>query len=82
MQKQIDQMAQILQQNNLGDRIPKGAKKKNLEDQNPKKGNSSHALISINASHDAWIVDSGASHHMTTKKKFILHWMHAKVILF
>jgi hypothetical protein len=28
MQKQIDLMSQILQQNNLGDRIPEGAKKK------------------------------------------------------
>jgi hypothetical protein len=40
-------MTQILQKNNLGDRIPEGAKKKKPEDQNPKKGNSSHALISI-----------------------------------
>jgi hypothetical protein len=29
MQKQIDQMAQILHKNNLGDRIPKGAKTNN-----------------------------------------------------
>jgi hypothetical protein len=69
MQKQIDQMAQILQQNNPGDRIPKGAKKKKLEDLNPKKGNSSHALISIDFSPDAWIVDSGASDHMASKKE-------------
>jgi hypothetical protein len=62
-------MAQILQQNNLGDRIPEGAKKKKPEDQNPKKGNSSHALISINSSLDAWIVDSGASHHMEATKE-------------
>jgi hypothetical protein len=62
-------MAQIIQQNNLGDRIPKGAKKKKLEDQNPKKDNSSHALIAINSSPDAWIIDSGASHHMETKKE-------------
>jgi hypothetical protein len=53
-------MAQIIQQNNLGYCIPKGAKKKKPEDQNPKKGNSSHALISINSSHDDWIVDSGS----------------------
>jgi hypothetical protein len=52
MQKNIDQMAQILKQNNLGYRIPKGSKKKKPEDQNPKKGNSSHALISINSSLD------------------------------
>jgi hypothetical protein len=62
-------MTQILQQNNLGDRIPEGAKKKKPEDQNPKKGNSSHALIAINSSLDAWIVDSGASHHMDATKE-------------
>jgi hypothetical protein len=64
MQKQIDQMAQILQQNNLGDRILEDAKKKKPEDHNLKKHNSSHAFIAINSSLDAWIVDSGASHHM------------------
>jgi hypothetical protein len=64
MQKQIDLMSQILQQNNLGDHIPEGAKKKKPEDPNSKKGNSSHALISINSSPDAWIIDSGASHNM------------------
>ena len=58
-------MSQILQQNNLGDRIPEGAKKKKKpEDLISKKGNSSHALIAINSSLDAWIVDSGESHHM------------------
>jgi hypothetical protein len=57
--KKIDLITQILQQKNLGDRIPEGAKKK-LEDQNPKKGNSSHALIAINSSPDAWIIDFGA----------------------
>ena len=57
-------MSQILQQNNLGDRIPEGAKKKNPEDLNSKKDNSSHALIAINSSPDAWIVDSRESHHM------------------
>jgi hypothetical protein len=61
-------MYQILQQKNLGDRIPEGAKKKKLEDLNSKKGNSSHALIAINSSPDAWIVDSGASHHMATSE--------------
>jgi hypothetical protein len=66
MKKQIDLMSQILQQNNIGDRIPEGEKKKNPEDPNSKKGNSSHALISINSSSDAWIVDSGALHHMAT----------------
>jgi hypothetical protein len=60
MHKHIDQMAQIIQQNNLGYHILEGAKKKNLEDQNPKKGNSSHAFISIKYSPDAWIIDSSA----------------------
>jgi hypothetical protein len=64
MQKKIDLMSQILQQNNLGDRIPEGAKKKKPEDSNSKEGNSSHALIAINSSPDTWIVDSGTSHHM------------------
>jgi hypothetical protein len=53
MQKQIDLMSQILQQNNLGDRIPEDAKMKKPEDLNSKKGNSSHALIAINSSLDA-----------------------------
>jgi hypothetical protein len=69
MQKQIDQMAQIIQKNNLGYHISEGSKKKKPEDQNPKKDNSSHALISINYSHDAWIIDSGASHHMEVTKE-------------
>jgi hypothetical protein len=50
-------MTQILQQKNLGDRIPEGAKKKKPEDVNPKKYNSSHALIAINSSPDVWIID-------------------------
>ena len=62
-------MAQILQKNNLGDRIPEGAKKKKRENLNSKKGNSSHSLIAINSSLNAWIVDSGESHHMATKKE-------------
>ena len=33
------------------------------------KGNSSHALIAINSSPYAWIVDSGASHHMAATKE-------------
>jgi hypothetical protein len=61
-------MSQILHKNNLGYCIHEGAKKKNPEDLNPKKGNSSHALISINSSPDAWIIDSGASHHMDASK--------------
>jgi hypothetical protein len=68
MQKKIDLMSQILQKNNLGDCIPEGAKKKKPEDQNPKKDNCSHALISINSSPDAWIIDSRASHHMDASK--------------
>jgi hypothetical protein len=64
MQKKIDLMSQILQKNNLGDCILEDAKKKKPEDQNSKKVNSSHALIAINSSPDAWIVDLGASHHM------------------
>ena len=60
MQKKIDQMAQILHKNNLGDRIPEGAKKKKPKDQNHKKCSSIHALIAINSSPDAWIVDLGA----------------------
>jgi hypothetical protein len=62
--KKINLMSQILQQNNLGDRILEGAKKKKPEDPNSKKGNSSHALIIVNSSLDAWIIDSGESHHM------------------
>jgi hypothetical protein len=69
MQKKIDLMSQILHQNNLGDRILEGAKKKKLEDPNSKKGNSSHALIAINASPNVWIVDLGTSHHMAASKK-------------
>jgi hypothetical protein len=69
MQKHVDQMAQILHKNNRLDHIPEGAKKKNPEYQNPKKGNSRHALISINSSLDAWIVDLCASHHIHAKKE-------------
>jgi hypothetical protein len=65
-EKKIDLMSQILQKNNLGDHIPEGAKKKKPEDLNSKKGNSSHALIAINSSPDAWIVDPGASHHIVS----------------
>jgi hypothetical protein len=68
MQRQIDIMTKIIQQRNLEDRIPEGAKKKKLEYHNPKKGNSSHSLISINPSPDAWIIDSRESHHMDATK--------------
>jgi hypothetical protein len=61
-------MSQILEQNNLGDCIPEGAKKKKPEDLNSKKGNSIHALIAINSSPDAWIVDSRTSHHMVASE--------------
>jgi hypothetical protein len=53
-------------------RIPRKAiiaKKKKSEDQNPKKGNYSHALIAINSSPNAWIIDSGESLHMATTKE-------------
>jgi hypothetical protein len=70
MQKQIDLMNQTIQQNNLGDRIPEGAKKKKPEDQNPKKDNSSHDLIAIKSSPDVWIIDSGESHQMAATKEF------------
>jgi hypothetical protein len=49
MKKHIDLMAQILQQNNLGNFIPKGAKKKKEEDHAPNK-NIHHALVAINSS--------------------------------
>jgi hypothetical protein len=62
-------MTQILQQKHLGYLILEGAKKKKPEDQNTKKGNSSHALIAINSSLDAWIIDSGASHQMVSTKE-------------
>jgi hypothetical protein len=68
MQKKTDLMSQILQKNNLGDRIPEGAKKKKPKHPNSKKGNSSHALIAINSYPDAWIIDSGASHHMASSE--------------
>jgi hypothetical protein len=67
-ENKIDLMSRILQQNNFADHIPEGAKKKNPKDMNPKKGNSSHALIAIISSLSAWIVDSGSSHHMDASK--------------
>ena len=68
MKKQIDQMAEILQKHNLGDHIPQGAKKK-IEDPPHGRGNNFHALVAINSSPDAWIIDSGASHHMVVAKE-------------
>jgi hypothetical protein len=68
MKKQIDLMTEILQKNNLGDQIPDGAKKK------PKyhapKGNH-HVLVVVHSSPDAWIVDSGASHHMAATQDIL-----------
>jgi hypothetical protein len=67
--KKMDLMSQIIQQNNLGDRIPEDAKKnKKPKDLNSEKDNSSHALIAINSSPHAWIIDLGASHHMVASK--------------
>jgi hypothetical protein len=68
-EKKIYLMSQILHKNNLGDRIPKGSKKKKPDNLNSKKGNSIHALIAINSSPNAWIVDSGESHHMDSSKE-------------
>eukprot|EP00253_Pinus_taeda_P005570 PITA_05570 len=68
MKKQIDQMAEILQKHNLGDHIPQGAKKK-TEDPPHRRGNNFHALVAINSSLDAWILYSGASHHMAAAKE-------------
>ena len=69
MQKQIDMMSQILQKNNNGYHILEGAKKKkNPEDLNSNKGNSSHVLIAINSCPDAWIIDSGASNSIISPK--------------
>jgi hypothetical protein len=48
---------------------PRVQKKKKPEDLNSKKGNSSHALIAINSSPDAWIIYLGASHHMATSEE-------------
>jgi hypothetical protein len=68
MKKQIDLMAQTLQQNNLGNFIPEGVKTQKEEDPAPKKGNN-HALVAINSSFDSWIIDYGASHHMASKEE-------------
>jgi hypothetical protein len=68
MKKDIDQITQIFQKNNLGDHIPEASKKK--PEYQSKRGNS-HALISINFSHDAWILYSSASHHMETTKNVL-----------
>jgi hypothetical protein len=60
MKKKIYEIPQILQQKNIGYHILEGAKKKKPEDQNLKKDNSSHVLIAINSSPNAWIINLGA----------------------
>jgi hypothetical protein len=80
--KKIDLMSQILQKTNLGDRIPEGAKKKKPGDLNSKKGNSSHALITIKSSPNSWIVDSGESNHMAASEAVYSSLIHEKVLLF
>jgi hypothetical protein len=47
--------------------------KKRSKDQAPTKRDNSHAPISINSSHDAWILDSCATHHIN-KKCFIFYF--------
>jgi hypothetical protein len=69
VKKLIDLMTLVLQKNNLGDFIPKGAKKKKEEYHAPNKGNH-HALVAINSSSHSWIIDFGASHHMAAKEEF------------
>jgi hypothetical protein len=48
MKKKINLMEHVFQKNNLGNFIPKGAKKKKEEDNAPKKGNH-HSLVAINS---------------------------------
>jgi hypothetical protein len=54
-------MAQTLEQHHLEDRIPNTARK------NPSSeiGNG-HALLDISSSPNAWVLDSGATHHMAS----------------
>jgi hypothetical protein len=70
MKKQIDLMVQILQKNNLGEHILE-VEKKRSEDQAPEKQGNSHAVIAIKSSPYAWILDSGASHHMESTKNVL-----------
>jgi hypothetical protein len=69
MQKKYIGCLKYFRKKNLGDDIPESSKKKKPEDLNSRKVNSSHALISINSSLDAWIIDSGASNHMVASKE-------------
>jgi hypothetical protein len=59
-EKKYRSNGKIIHKTNLRDCISESAKKKKLQDINPKKGNSSHASIAIKFSLDSWIVDSGA----------------------
>jgi hypothetical protein len=68
MKKQIDLIAQEIQQNNLGNFILEGFKKHKEEDHTPKKGNH-HVVVAINSSSDSWIIDYGTSHHMAMKEE-------------
>ena len=61
-------MTQILQNNNLGDQILEGAKKK--PEYHAPKGNH-HALVVFHSSPDAWIMDLGASHHMAATQDIL-----------
>ena len=70
MEKKIDLMNQFLQNNNLGDQIPEGAKKK-PEDHAPKANH--HALFFVQSSPNAWIVNLGASHHIATTHDTLSH---------
>jgi hypothetical protein len=61
MKKTIDLMAQTLEKHHLEDCIPDNARK------NPssERGNG-HALLAISSSPNAWVLDSGATHHMAS----------------
>jgi hypothetical protein len=70
MKKTIDLMEQTFQQNNLRDCIPENAKKK-PGDKVPQNRGNSHSLIDIHSYLDAWILYSGASHHMAAIKDIL-----------
>jgi hypothetical protein len=70
MKKTIEIMEKTLQQNNVGDYIPENAKKKPIEKALENQGNV-NALIAINYSQNAWIIDLGASHHMENTQYFL-----------
>ena len=46
-------------------------KTKKLEEKPPERRGNSHALIAINSSPDAWILDSGTSYHMAATKNVL-----------